>query len=335
MGAQIGGEMNNRRKLLVALGAGALVAPLGGFAQQPARIHRIGFLGSASAANYADRLDTMRAALRDLGYVDSRNVAYEYRWTEGRNERLPELATELVRSKCDVIVTGGTGAILALKGATATIPIVMSESGDAVATGLVESLARPGGNVTGMTFFSPELTAKRLELLKELLPRLAQVGYLANPDNRATSRQIAMMDKTAALLKVRVQLFGARSRDEFDAAFAAIAKARIQAILVAEDVVFSNNYGMVAELTARHRLPSIGGKLFGDGGGVIGYGVNYLDLYRRTAYFVDRILKGTKPADLPVEQPTKFELVINMKTAKALGITIPQSILVRADRVIE
>ncbi len=315
-----------RRNLLMALGAGALAAPLASFAQQqPAKVARIGFLGSGSASGYASLVDALRAGLRDI----------EFRWAEGKYDRLPDLAAELVRLKVDVLVTQGTPAALAAKRATTTIPIVMAVSGDAVATGLVASLARPGGNITGSTLFNPELAAKRLELLKEAMPRITRVAVLVNPDNPARGPDFQLIKITARSLKVEIEPFEVRGPNEFESAFAAMAKRRVDAVTINQDGMLNANSRAIADLAAKQRLPSAGFKEFAEAGGLIGYGVNRPEMFRRAAYFVDRILKGAKPGDMPVERPTKFELVVNMKTAKALGIKIPQTILLRADKVIE
>ena len=330
-----GGSMNTRRRLVVALGAGVL-APLASFAQQqPAKVPRIGFLGSASASGFASRIEALRAGLRDLGYVEGKNIVIEFRWADGKYDRLPELAAELVRLKVDVLVTAGTPGTLALKRATTRIPIVMATSGDAVATGLVASLARPGGNVTGTTIVSPELMVKRLELLKEAFPRTRQVAVLSNPVNPVQGLSVQAMEIAARSLKVGLQKFEARGPNEFESAFSAIAKQRVDAIAIQQDGAFIANAKGIADLAVKHRLPSAGNKEFAEAGGLIGYGVNLLEIDRRAAYFVDRILKGAKPGDLPVERPTKFELVVNLKTAKALGVKIPDSIRLRADKVIE
>jgi putative ABC transport system substrate-binding protein len=327
--------VNNRRKLLVALGAGALAAPLTLFAQQKGKVWRIGVLGTASASGFAGRVDALRAGLRDLGYVEGKNIVIEYRWAEGKYERLPELAAELVRLKVDVIVTHGPG-ILAAKSTTTTIPIVMASGADAVALGLVVSLARPGGNVTGMTSLSPEVTAKRLELLKDAFPRTRQVAVLLNPDNPSQIGTVfRAMEATAKSLKMELHQFGVRAPGDFDSAFAAMAKRHVDAVVSTEDGVLAAHFGVIAKLAAKMRLPSLGTTELAEAGGLMAYGTNQRELWRRAATFVDKILKGAKPGDLPVEQPTKFELVINLKTAKALGLTIPQTVLFRADRVIE
>ena len=301
---------------------------------QPVKVVRIGFLGPTSAASNAGRMEALRAGLRDLGYLEGKNLVIESRWAEGKFDRLPELAAELVRLNVDVILTAGSPGIRAAQNATATIPVVMVTSGDPVAFGFVASLARPGGNVTGSSNFSPELSAKRIELLKETLPRTQRVAVLFNPDNSINDRNLPAMEQTAKLLKIGLQRFEVREPGEFKNAFSKMTKHRVDAVALPEDDFLNANQNQIVELAAKHRLPSIGREVFAEAGGLIGYGVNIIDLYRRAAIFVDKILKGAKPADLPVEQPTKFEFVINLKTAKQIGMTIPQSVLFRADRVI-
>ena len=327
--------MNKRRKLIIALGVSALAAPLPLFAQQPVKIARIGFLGAASASGYVKQLDGFRLGLRDLGYVEGKNIVVEYRWAEGNYARLPELAAELVRSKVDVIVTHGTPGTRAAKGATTTIPIVMAISGDAVATGLVVSLPRPGGNITGSTFFDPELSAKQIELLKEILPRITRVAVLVNPDNPVIGPMSKAIEVTTKSLNLGLQQFAVRGPNEFENAFSAMVQKSVEAVAIQEDGMLNANVRTAGDLAMRKRLPLIGNTEVPRAGGVLGYGVNFPEVFRRAAYFVDKILKGAKPADLPVEQPTVFELVINMKTAKALGIQIPHSMLLRADEVIQ
>ena len=301
---------------------------------QPGKVVRIGFLGPTSAASNAGRMEALRAGLRDLGYLEGKNLVIESRWAEGKFDRLPELAAELVRLNVDVILTTGTPGIRAAKNATTTIPIVMVTSGDPVGFGFVASLARPGGNITGSSTFGPELSAKRLELLKETLPRTQRVAVLFNPDNSINDRNLPAMEQTAKLLKIRLQRFEVRGAEEFKNAFAAMTKQRVDAVALPEDDFLNANQNEVAELVAKQRLPSIGRAEFAEAGGLIGYAVNFFDLYRRAAIFVDKILKGAKPADLPVQQPTKFEFVINLKTAKQIGLTIPPNVLARADKVI-
>jgi putative ABC transport system substrate-binding protein len=329
--------MNNRRKLIIALGAGALATPLRSFAQQPpTRMHRIGFLGPSSAAGVASRLDALRAGLRELGYVEGKNLVIEFRWAEGKYDRLPELAAELVRLNVELIVTSSTPGVLAAKQATTAIPIVMAAQGDAVATGLVTSLARPGGNITGSNFFSPQLHAKRLELLKEVLPQARRFGFLANPDTTVMVREaFKVMSLTAKSLKVELQAFDVRGPQEFESVFAEMAKRRVAAFTWQDEPMLIANAASVASIAARHRIAAIGFSEFPAAGGLIGYGPDISAMFRRAAYFVDKILKGAKPSDLPIEQPTKFEMVVNLKTAKTLGIKIPNSILLRADKVIE
>ncbi len=312
-----------------------LAAPLVTQAQQAGKVWRIGFLSPGSASGQANRMDALRAGLRELGYVEGKNIVIEYRWAEGKYDRLPDLAAELVRLKVDILVTAGTPATLGAKQTTTTIPIVMAGTGDAVATGLVASLARPGGNITGSTDSVPELTAKLLELLKEVMPRTGRVAVLVNPDNPSHAPVFKAMEATARSLKVELHRVEIRGRNEFESAFAAMTKSRVDAIVVTTDSLFNANVRAIADLAARKQLPAAGTREFAEAGGSIGYGVNFPAVSRRAAYFIDKILRGAKPGDLPVEQPTKFELVINLKTAKALGLTIPPSLLLRADQVIE
>lgn len=318
--------------------AALLAAPRHGFAQQPATtLRRIGFLGVATPEAWTARIDALRAGLRDLGYVEGRNIAIEFRFAEGHYDRLPVLAAELVRLNVDVIVTHAAPGALAAKQATATnpIPIVMTNVADAIGSGIVASLARPGGNITGDTFFVPELAAKRIELLKDAIPRLRRVAVVTNPDNAATGLALQAMDIAAKELNVSLLRFSVRPPGDLDGAFAAMARDNADALAVIEDIVLIQNHKRIAESAIRQRLPSISFIEYADAGGLFGYGADYLALYRRAAVFVDRIFKGAKPADLPIERPTTFELVINMKTAKALGYAVPPAIRVRADRQIE
>jgi len=325
--------MNLRRKLLIGLGAGALAAPIAAFAQQrSAGVHRIGFLGSESAAAYARRLEDLRAGLRDSGYVEGRNLVMEIRWAEGKHERLPALAAELVRLKVDIIVTHGSPGTLAAMQVTTSIPIVMAGVGDVVAAGIVTSLARPGGNVTGSTIFGSELVAKQLELLKDARQRLRRVSVLWRRGSVGLDRRVA--ETAAKSLKLELQHVEVRGPGEFETVFSAMAKGSADAVVISIDPMLNANLKSIADIAARRRLPSAGSQAFAEAGGLIGYG--YVpDLFRRAAVFVDKILKGAKPGDLPIEQPTKFELVINLRTAKVLGIKIPQYVLARANRVIE
>jgi len=290
----------------------------------------------STPAAWATRVEAFRAGLRDLGYVEGKNIAIEFRFAEGQFDRLPELAAELVRLKVDVIMTHTVPGALVAKQATATnpIPVVMTNVGDAVGTGIVASLARPGGNITGDTFFVTELVAKRLELLGDAIPRLRRV-VLANPDNAGTGQSLQAMEAAAKGLNVALLRFHARSPADLDGAFAAMANENVDALAVIEDVALIPSNKRIAELLVKQRLPSIGFVEYADAGGLFGYGPNNVALYRRGAVFVDKILKGAKPADIPIERPTTFEFVINMKTAKALGFTVPSAIRLRADREIE
>ena len=327
--------MINRRKLLIVIGAGALTMPFGSFAQQAAKVYRIGILGAETASGQARRLAGLRAGLLDLGYVEGRNIVIEYRWAEGNYDRLPDLAAELARLKVDVFVTLGIKAASAAKRATTSIPIVFPAAADPVASGLVASLARPGGNITGSAFFGPELMAKRLELLREAVPRITQVAVLLNPANPTFGPILRAMEIAAKELKLALQPFEVRAPNDLDSVFRAMTKRRVNAVVVQPDTMFTANAKAVADFAATNRLPLAGDIELAEAGGLISYGPNFLDLFRHSAYFVDKILKGAKPVDLPVEQPTKFEIMVNLKTAKTLGIKIPQSILLRADEVIE
>jgi putative ABC transport system substrate-binding protein len=330
-------QQTQRRHFLLATGA-LLAAPLSSFAQQPqAKIPRIGFLGVANPTAWSPRVDAFRAGLRDLGYVEGKNITIEFRFAEGQYDRLPALAAELVRLNVDVIVTHAVPGALAAKRATATnpIPVVMTNVGDAVGAGIVASLARPGGNITGDTFYVTELAAKRLEVLKDAIPRMRQVAVLANPDNALTGLSLQSMEIAAKGLNVALLSFPARGPADLDGVFAAMAKQGVDALTVIEDAGLIATFKRIAQLAITQRLPSISFIEYADAGGLFGYGANYLALYRRAAVFVDKILKGAKPADIPIERPTTFNFVINMKTAKALGLTIPQSLLARADEVIQ
>jgi len=321
--------------LIFALALISVAAPLTGEAQQAGRVYRIGFLGATSVSGYAPQVQAFRGGLRDLGYVEGKNLVIDFRWAEGNYARLPELAAELVLLKPDVLVTHAPAGTLAAKRATATIPIVMGVVGDAVAMGLVESLARPGGNVTGSSFFFPELNAKRLEVLKEALPRLSRVGVLLNPDNPANVATLRAMEETARSVKVQLHAVEVRSPADFESAFATIVKGRAGALAVYDDAMLIAEAARIADLARKNRLPTIGFIEYAKAGGLLAFGVNFPDLWRRAAGFVDKIFKGAKPADLPVEQPTKFELIINLNTAKALRLTVPQPLLLQADQIIQ
>ncbi len=325
--------MITRRKIVIAFGATA-VAPFTSFAQQQ-KVYRIGFLGGGSASGYTAEVDALRAGLRDLGYEEGKNLAIDFRWVDGKYERLSDLAADLVRLKSDVLVTQGMPAVLAAKRATTTIPIVMAVVFDAISSGLVASLERPGGNITGSSFLGLELSSKRIELIKEVTPRIKRVAILLNSDNSQLGPIFQAMKIPAKAIKIELQQFGVRGPDDIEGAFAAMTKSHADAVVVLNDGMLISNAKMIAEIAAKRRLPAIGFDAFAEAGGLMSYGANLPALFRRSAYFVDRIIKGAKPADLPVEQPTTFDLVVNMKTAKALGIKFPQSILVRATKVIE
>ena len=317
-----------------------LAASLGTAAAQPlAKVPRVGYLspGSSSDPSRLRRFEAFRQGLRELGYVEGQSIAIEPRWAEGKYERYPTLAADLVRLKVDVIVVVGNAAIQAAQEATRTIPIVMGVGViDPSRSGPVASLARPGGNVTGMSMMAPDLAGKQLELLKEVVPKLSRVAVLQNPANPGNAPQLRAAETAARALGVRLQTLDVRVPQEIDGAFAAMARERADALLILADAIFTNQVRQIAERAAKKRLPAIYGVTeYAEAGGLMVYGANLPDLERRAATFVDKILKGAKPADLPVEQPTKFELVINLKTAKALGLTIPSSLLQRADEVIQ
>jgi putative tryptophan/tyrosine transport system substrate-binding protein len=301
-------------------------------AQQPKKIPRIGLLVHSSSDS--PRRDAFLQGLRDLGYVEGKTIAIEYRYTEGELDRLPDLAAELVRLNVDVIVTGAISSVRAVKKATTTIPIVFSV-GDAVDSGLVSSLARPGGNATGLTFLAPELDGKRLELLKEAFPKVTRVAFLWRvPSARADLFKEA--EAVAKTLGLRLQSVGVRGPDDFESAFKTARSGGTEALIVISNPLSNTHRARIVDLAAQNRLPAIYPEsAFVDAGGLMSYGVNFLDLWRRAATYVDKILKGTKPTDLPVEQPTKFELVINLKAAKQIDLTIPPNVLARADKVIK
>ncbi len=327
-----------RRKFLGTLASGLFAAPLAAEAQQAAKVPRIGFLLPNLAAS-PHLLEAFRQGLRDLGYVEGRNLLIEYRDAEGKPERLPALAAELVALKVDVILAPTTPTALAAKQATRTIPIVFAAATDAVTDGLVTSLARPGGNVTGLSsLVGPELYGKRLELLKQAVPGVSRVAFLWQPGGQGERTEKDILkgaDVAARALGVRLQFVEARGPEDFDRVFSEMTRARAGALTVLGSPMFFVERRRLVDLAAKNRLPAVYPfREFADAGGLMSYGPNAADLLRRAATYVDKILKGAKPADLPVEQPTKFELVINLKTAKALGLTIPPSVLGRADEVI-
>jgi putative ABC transport system substrate-binding protein len=313
-----------------------MTAPLRVEAQAPAKVPRIGYLSVLSATNNPYTLEAFRQGLRELGYVEGQTIGIEYRFAEGRPERLPALAAELVRLKVDVIVTAAPAAPEAAQHATSTIPIVFAAVGDPVAVGLVASVARPGGNITGLSSIAPEVVGKQLELLKEVAPKVSRVAVLQNPSNQAHPFVLRQAEGAARTLGVQLQVLKAGNPAEIDAAFAAMSSQRAGGVLVLRDSLFLAQRTQIAALAAESRLPAVYGlKEEAEAGGLMAYGASGPVMYRRAATYVDKILRGAKPADLPVEQPTKFELIINMKTAKALGLPIPPSLLLRADQVIQ
>jgi putative ABC transport system substrate-binding protein len=322
----------------ITLALGGLFSPLAAEAQQAAKIVRIGLLSNNPAAN-PQVTEAFRQGLRDLGYVEGRNLVIEWRSAEGKLERFPALAAELVALNVDVIVAGNMRAALAAKQATATLPIVFDVVADPVGSGLVTNLARPGGNVTGLTSLGPELVGKRLEQLTQAVPGVSRVAVLWHPggSNERTDRDLLKEAEVAArALGVRLQFVEARGPADFDRAFSAMTRARAGALTVLTSPMFFSEQRRLVDLAAKNRLPAMySQREFVDAGGLMAYGANFVDAARRVATYVDRILKGAKPGDLPVEQPTKFELVINVKAAKALGLTIPPSVLARADQVVE
>lgn len=319
----------NRRTFLWGLTLGTLSAPLGGEAQPAEKVARIGVLAVSTAA-FASRIEAFRKGLRDHGYVEGRNLVYVYRYAEGKLDRLPDLAADLVALKVDIIMTASPPAVRAAQKATSTIPIIFAAVGDPVAAGFAKSLARPGQNLTGLSVLSSELDGKQLELLKEAIPKASRVAILLGESPR-TELEIA-----AQVLRIQLILLPVRELGDFEPAFETARKENAHALLASPSPVLNPVRERIVEFAAKNRLPAMyGGSEFVDAGGLMSYAPSYTDLFRRAATYVDKILKGAKAADLPVEQPTKFELVINLKTAKALGLTIPQSLLVRADRIIQ
>jgi putative ABC transport system substrate-binding protein len=322
-----------KRREFIALIGTAATLPFAVSAQQPP-MPVIGFLGGADPDGYKVLIEALRLGLRDHGYVEGHTIAIEYRWAEGNYDRLPGLAAELVQRKVALIVTQGTPAAFAAGRATSTIPIVMVIVGNPVDTGLVSSLARPGGNITGSSFFMPEVNAKRVELLKELMPPLGRAGALLNPDNPVMGTTLPAMTHTAKAINVALQPINVRRLDELQAAFE-LAKSQVDALIVVDDGLFIANARHIAELAVKSRLPSLGFREYCEAGGLAAYGVDFPHVWRSTAALVDKILKGKKPADLPIEQASRFEFVINLKTARALDFEVPPAMSARADEVIE
>ena len=327
----------DRRTFVGAVAGGLIVAPLAPNAQPAGNIRRLGYLSASSLTASSSVLEALRRGLRDHGWVEQQNIVIDYRFAEGRSSRLPDLAAELVRLKMDIIVATPARPALAAKSVTSTIPIVMIGASDPVGLGLISSLSRPGGNVTGLSYsVGSEIFGKQLNLLKEAIPTARHVAILSNPDNPIQPDAIRELKVAAQLLGIELRLLEARGPDEFDDAFATMAKERVGALLVMVDPVLTFHRTRLVELAAKSRLPAAyTNRLPVEVGGLMSYGPSFSDLWRRAADYVDKILKGAKPADLPVQQPTKFELVINLKTAKTLRLTIPQSVLLRADEVIQ
>jgi putative ABC transport system substrate-binding protein len=325
----------DRRAFIRSVVSGLIAAPLAARAQQAGKVHLIGFLGNSTPAHEANLVGPFREGLRELDYVEGRNILIEYRWAEGKYERFPALIRELIALKVDVIVTAGTPASLAVKKATTSIPLVMVAVGDPVGTGIVASLAQPGGNITGLTSLSPNLEGKRLELLREVAPGVSHIAVLWNSASPSQVIQEKEVQAAAQVLRMKVFSLGVQSPEEIENAFAAILRERPGALLVLADRLFLHHRARIMDFAAKHGLPGVHAyRELVESGGLMSYGPSYASMHRRAAYYVDEILKGAKPAVLPVEQPSKFELVINLKAAKALGLTIPQTLLLRADEVI-
>jgi len=327
----------NRRTLLRSLFVFAASSTAG--AQQPAKVYRIGFLGPANPLSWARYIAAMLQGLRELGYEEGKNLVVEYRWAREDLDRLPELASELVNLKVDVIVTDGTPGSRAAKQATTTIPVVMAAVGDPVRSGLVASLSRPGGNLTGNSIVEADLVLKRLQLLREVIPHASRLGflYVSGVQTKAVAEAGAKaLDDTAASLGMRVYPLGIREPSELGSALSTAINERADALIVRSDALLVVHYEEIARLAVQHRLPTLGGaEQFVEAGGLLAYGVNVVETYHHSAVFIDKILRGAKPAALPIEQPTKYVLLVNARTAKALGIAIPQSLMLRADEVIQ
>jgi putative ABC transport system substrate-binding protein len=327
--------MSSRRTFLATLTGGFLAAPLAAWAQQAGKSYRIGFVWDSPAV-WPHALEAFRQGLRDLGWVEGKNIVIEYRWAEGRFDRLPSLMQDLVRLKVDLIVAPTSIYTGAAKRATATIPIVFVSHADPIGSGHVASLARPGANATGLTIIMTETMAKSLELLKATIPELTRVAVIWDPATPSHVPALKAVEAVGGTLGLRLQARAVRSATEFDNAFSAIVQERAGAVLVLSTPVFMGGAKQLADLALTHKLPTMfGPREHVEAGGLLSYGPDRADLYRRAAAYVDKILKGANPADLPVQQATKFELVINLKTAKALGLTIPQSVLLRADQIID
>jgi ABC-type uncharacterized transport system substrate-binding protein len=324
-----------RREFIAFLGSVAAVAlPLAAGAQT--KIPRVGFMGNSTAALEANLLDAFHEGLRELGYEEGRNIVIEYRWADGKYDQFPALVAELIAAKVDAIITAGTPAALAVKRATTTVPLVMVAVGDPIGTGLVPSLARPGGNLTGLSSIAPDLEGKRLQLLREVVPPLSHVAMFINSLNPFHDSSVRQARAAAQTMGIKLQLYDIRKSEDLDEAFAAIRKRRPDALLILADRVFLHNRQRMVDFTNEQRLPNVNAyKELVEVGGMMSYGPSYEDMHKRAAIYVDKILKGSKPADLPIEQPSKFTFIVNLKAAKALGVTVPSQLLGLADEVIE
>ena len=327
-----------RREFIKLVGGAAVVGvgPLDTLAQDATKTWRVGILDTASADLNAANLNVFRSALSQFGYIEGQNLTITYKSSEGHIERFPELAAELVSLKVDIIVTRGTPATIAAGRASKTTPIVMAAIGEPLETGMVASLARPGGNVTGLSAFVTELTAKRIEIMRDLMPKMSRMAMIDNMENRSVPPQWNEMKKAALALGIQPQLYDVRKPEDIEPAFKTALSERADALAIGNDSVVLASRRQIAELAAKHRVPAIyATREFVDVGGLLSYAANYSDLYRRAASYVNKILKGARPGELPVEQPTKFELIVNLKAAKALGLAVPPTLLSRADEVIE
>jgi putative ABC transport system substrate-binding protein len=323
-----------RREFIRLLGGAAVAWPLASSAQS--KIARIGFMGNSTAALEANLLDAFREGLRELGYEEGRNIVIEYRWADGKYDHFPVLVAELIAAKVDAIVTAGTPAALAVKNATTIVPLVMVAVGDPISTGLVPSLARPGGNLTGLSSIAPDLEGKRLQLLREVTPALSHVAMFINSLNPFHVSSMRQANDAAQAMGIKLQLHDIRKSEDLDDAFAAIRKERPDALLILADRVFLHNRERIVDVANEQRLPNVNAyKELVEVGGLMSYGPSYEDMHKRAAIYVDKILKGAKPADLPIEQPSKFTFIVNLKAAKALGVTVPSQLLGLADQLIE
>jgi putative tryptophan/tyrosine transport system substrate-binding protein len=324
-----------RREFIAFLGSVAAVAlPLAAGAQT--KIPRVGFMGNSTAALETNLIDAFREGLREHGYEEGRNIVIEYRWADGKYDQFPALVAELIAAKVDAIITAGTPAALAVKRATTTVPLVMVAVGDPIGTGLVPSLARPGGNLTGLSSIAPDLEGKRLQLLREVVPPLSHVAMFINSLNPFHDSSVRQARAAAQTMGIKLQLYDIRKSEDLDEAFAAIRKRRPDALLILADRVFLHNRQRMVDFTNEQRLPNVNAyKELVEVGGMMSYGPSYEDMHKRAAIYVDKILKGSKPADLPIEQPSKFTFIVNLKAAKALGVTVPSQLLGLADEVIE